>query len=272
MNTLNTIANKLRLPPAMLLFLLTIVAMTLLSIAYTLTATYIFKLPYPYGEPLFFADDRWFDFTVYHERFMHFRTPSFWDAYDYPFTYPAPLALLYAALYAIPHALRYYLIAYAGAVVAAALMLRRTLVERGIGNASAIVFTACFFALNYPLRTLFESANTEGIVAILAAFGIYCVLRDRCWLGGALIALAGTMKIFPFILLALLLSKRRYREFAFSLVLAFALNIAGLAVVGPTIVEAQHHISEGIHYVQYWFIYAVNPAGADFNHSLFTLV
>ncbi len=264
--------TRLKLPPPMRLFFLAIAAMTLASIAYTLAATYVFKLPYPYGPPLFYDDDRWFDFTIYHDRFMHFRTPAFWDAYEYPFTYPAPLAVLYATIYLIPHALRYYLVAYVGAVVAAALILRRALIARGIDNAATITFIAAFFALNYPLRTLFESANTEGIVAILAAFGVYYILRDHCYLGGALIGLAGTLKIFPIILLALLLSKRRYREFAFAILVAAAVNITSLAIVGPTIAEANRHISAGIHYVQVVFIYSVNPAAVTFNHSLFTLV
>ena len=272
MSKLNALAHKLKLPPAMLLFLLAIGAMTLLSVAYTFIATYILKLPYPYGLPLFFADDRWFDFTIYHDRFMHFRTPAFWDEYEYPFTYPAPLAVLYAALYTIPHVLRYYLVAYAATAVAALLVLRRVLVERGVSNAGAIVFVVALFALNYPLRTLFESANTEGIVAILTAFGVFYVLRDRCYLGGTLIAIAGTLKIFPFILLALLLSKRRYREFAFAVLVGFAINLASLAIVGPSIGEAQRRIAAGIHYVQVTFIYSVNPAAVTFNHSLFTLI
>jgi hypothetical protein len=262
---------KLKIPPALLTFWLCIVAMTLLSIAYTLIATYVLRLDYPYGLPLF-ADDRWFDFTIYHDRFQHFRTASFWDAYEYPFTYPAPLAVLYALLYLIPHALRYYLVAYAAATVAAMLMLRRGLVERGVANSIAIVFTLTFFVTNYPLRTLFESANTEGIAAILAACGVYAVLRERCWLGAALIAVAGTLKIFPFILLALLLSKRRYREFAWGVLVAAAVTLASLVAVGPSIAEAQEHIDAGIRYVKYTFIFSVNPAAVTFNHSLFTLV
>ena len=201
---------------------------------------------------------------------MHFRTAAFWDDYEYPFTYPAPLAVLYAALYTIPHVLRFYLTAYAAATVAASLLMRRVLIERGMGRASALAFTIALFALNYPPRTLFESANTEGIVAILTAFGVFYLLRDRCYLGGALIAVAGTLKIFPFILLALLLSKRRYREFA--LAIAFAVNGMSLAIVGPTIAEASRRIASGIHYVQVTFIYSVNPAAVTFNHSLFTLV
>jgi hypothetical protein len=272
MSRIDRWSARLNLPPAMLVFWLCVVTMTLLSVAYTLIATYVLRLDYPYGLPLFFADDRWFDFTIYHDRFQHFRTATFWDAYEYPFTYPAPLAVLYALLYRIPHALRYYLVGYAAATVTAMLMLRRGLVTRGVANGAAIVFTLTVFATNYPLRTLFESANTEGIVAILAAYGVYAVLRERCWLGATLIAVAGTLKIFPFILLALLLSKRRYREFAWGLLVAAAVTLASLAVVGPSIAQAQEHIDAGIRYVKYTFIFSVNPAAVTFNHSLFTLV
>jgi hypothetical protein len=265
-------SQRFAIPSAMLRFWIALLAMTLLSTLYTLAATYLFKLQYPYGLPLFFSDDRWFDFTIYHDRFQHFRTSSFWDAYEYPFTYPAPLAVLYALLYKIPHALRYYLVAYVAATISAGMILRRALVDRGVANFAAIVFTATLLFTNYPLRTLFESANTEGVVAILAACGIYAVLRDRCWLGAALIAIAGTLKIFPFILLALLLSKRRYREFAWGLLVAAVLSIASVAIVGPSIAEAQRHIDAGIHYVKYTFIFSVNPAAVTFNHSLFTLV
>ena len=272
MSRLNTLAARLQLPPVMLAFALVALAMTLLSIAYTLTTTYILKLPYPYGAPLFFLDDRWFDFAIYSTRFQHFRTPSFWDDYGYPFTYPAPVAIIYGLVYKIPHAVRYHLIAYAAETVAAALIFRRHLVARGIGGIAAIAFTFIFFVFNYPIRTLFESANTEGMVAIIAAFGLYHLLRDRCYLGGALIAIAGTMKIFPFILLALLLSKRRYREFAFAIAVAVAVNYASLAIVGPTIAEAQRHVAEGIQFVRYTFIYSTSPAAVTFNHSLFTFV
>jgi hypothetical protein len=260
------------LPRGLRLFWLTAAAMMLLSIVYTLAATYLFHLKYPYGLPLFFSDDRWFDFTIYHDRFQHFRQPSFWDAYEYPFTYPAPLGVLYGLLYRIPHVLRFYLVGYAAFAVAAALTFIRVLRQRGLRAPIAIAFTATVVLFNYPLRTLFESANTEGVVAILAGFGIYAILRDRCWIGATLIAIAGTMKVFPFILLALLLSKRRYREFAWALVVAAATNIVSLAILGPTIAEAQRHITAGIHYVKYTFIFTTRPAAVTFNHSLFTLV
>lgn len=41
------------------------------------------------------------------------------------------------------------------------------------------------------------------------------------------------MKLFPFILLALLLSKRRYREFAFSFTVAFVVNLASFLWFAP---------------------------------------
>ena len=261
-----------RIPSALQRFWLVMVAMTLASMVYTLAATFLFHATYPYGLPLFFADDRWFDFTIYHDRFQHFRQSSFWNSYEYPFTYPAPLAVLYGVLYKIPHVLRYYLVAYAGATITAALIFIRALRERGLGAVIAITFTATLVLFNYPLRTLFESANTEGVVAILAGCGVYSILRERCWLGATLLAIAGTMKIFPFILLALLLSKRRYREFAYSLVVAGVVTVTSLAIVGPTVAEAERHINAGIHYVKYTFIFATRPAAVTFNHSLFTLV
>jgi hypothetical protein len=247
-------------------------AMTALSIVYTLAMTYVFHLKYPYGPPLFFSDDRWFDFTVYNTRFHHFRAPDFWDKFEYPFTYPAPLAIVYAVLYRIPHALRVYLPAYGAAVVACGVLLTRELRRRGLAPGLAVAFTACVILLNYPLRTLYESANTEGIVAIIAGCGIVAILRDRCWLGGALVAIAGAMKIFPFVLLALLLSKRRYREFAWSLAVAAGTTLVSLAIVGPSIAEAQRHIDAGIQYVKYKFIFATFAAAITFNHSFFTLV
>jgi hypothetical protein len=256
----------------MMAFWICMMAMTLLSIAYTLTTTYVLHLDYPYGPPLFFTDDRWFDFTIYHDRFQHFRTASFWDKYEYPFTYPAPLGVLYGVLYKIPHALRYYLICYAGLLTACALVLVRRLRKAGLGAAVAVIFVVTTVVFSYPLRVLFESANTEGVTALLAGLGVLAVLRNRCWMGGMLIAVAGTMKIFPFVLLALLLSKKKYREFAWSLVVAAVVSVASLAIVGPTVGEAQRHIDAGIAYVKYTFIFATNPAAVTFNHSLFTLV
>jgi hypothetical protein len=263
--------KRIEIPNAMRQFWICTAAMTLLSAIYTFSATYIFKLPYPYGLPLFFSDDRWFDFTIYHDRFMHFRTASFWDAYEYPFTYPAPLAVLYGVLYKIPHALPYYLLGYVEAVIVCAWLMMRALHARGLSRGVAFAFTGTAFLLSYPIRTLFESANTEGIVAMIAAAGAWTVLRDRCWLGATLIAIAGTMKIFPFVLLALLLSKRRYREFAWGLVVAVAVNLVSLAIVGPSIAEAQRHVDAGIRYVKYTFIFTTRPAAVTFNHSLFTL-
>jgi hypothetical protein len=267
------LADRIGAPPILLCCWISIVTMTLLSIAYTAVMTYVFHLPAPYGLPIFYPDDRWFDFTIYHDRFQLFGTAAFWQLADYPFTYPAPLALLYAALYTVPHALRFYLVGCAAVVTALVLMFRRTLVGYGVSNSAAIVFVLTLTVASYPLRMLFESANTEGICALITAFGAYFVLRDRVprdvWLGASLIALAGSMKIFPLILLALLLSKRRYFVFASSLVFTALLTVASLAIVGPSVTQAQLHIDDGIRYVKDTFILSVNPEAATFNHSLF---
>ena len=258
------------LPPALLRFIVLVCVMTGASFAYTWTMTRALGLQYPYGAPVFFHDDRWYDFTVYHDRFMAFRTPAFWQPFSYPFTYPATTGVLYGLLYRVPHVLRYYLLAYVLLACAGAVLLGCVLVRRGLGTGAAALFVGAALLTSWPLRVLLETANTEGVVALIAGLGVWALLRGRWWLGAALIGVAGSMKLFPLVLLGLLLSARRYREFAWGLLTAAAVTLASLAVLGPTVGEAQRHINEGIVYVKYVFVFAKVPMAADLNHSLFT--
>ena len=258
------------LPPVLRRFWLWTLATTAGSAVYSVAMTFVFHAGYPYALPPFTGEDYFFDFTVYHERSLHFRTPAFWDAFGYPFTYPAPLGLVYGLLYKVPHVLRYYLLFYVLLCLGGAWLLARALTRRGVSQTAAVLFTATVLLCSYPLLALFRAGNTEGLVALLAGAGIYAVLRDRCWLGATLIAVAGTMKIFPFILLALLLSKRRYREFVWGLVVAGVVSVSSLAVLGPSITIAQRHIEDGIVYVRQAFILSLSTQVMEVSHSLFT--
>jgi hypothetical protein len=119
---------------------------------------------------------------------------------------------------------------------------------------------------------LFQRANIEGIAVLLTAAGILAVVRRKWWLAAVFISLAGAMKIFPLILLGLLLPKRRYREFAFGFVVVALATLASLAWLGPNPLEAQRHISEGLAWFQQ--AYAAHPAliASAPDHSLFPIV
>ena len=82
------------------------VGLTGLSFGFMLVMTYVFGLRYPYGLPYFLSSDEPFwDFTVFAERFQHVGQASFWDAWNYPFTYPAPMAVVFGVFYKLPHPL-----------------------------------------------------------------------------------------------------------------------------------------------------------------------
>src|ERR1700723_2311883 len=61
-----------------------------------------------------------------------------------------------------------------------------------------------------------------------------------------LIGLAGAMKLFPLALLGLLLAARRYRAFALGFAVAVLVNVASLAIVGPTVGDAQRGVNAGL--------------------------
>jgi hypothetical protein len=80
------------------------------------------------------------------------------------------------------------------------------------------------------------------------------------------------MKLYPLALLGLLLSQRRYREFVWGLVAAAITTIASLAFLGPSILEAQRHIADGLAFLQHRYVLAPLPDGLQFSHSLFNLI
>ena len=263
-------SKKLRLPPILLRYWAWTVAMTLLSLVYTEGMIHLFHSHTTLGPLVLWNDDRWWDFTVFEERFAYFRTPAFWSAPGYPFTYPAAMAVVFEALYKIPHALRIYLLACVAVLLAWAWAVARAIARSGVLFSASLLFALTIPATAWPVWLLLGSANTEGLVAMLLAAGVWAVLRRRWWLGAVLIGVAGAMKIFPLALLALLLSRRRYKEFAFGLAVSAALTLASLAILGPTVVQAQRHISEGFDFVKWTYALNIKPESLDVNHSPFS--
>jgi len=256
------------LPPVVRGYWLAMAVLTGLSILYTAAKAMLFHLKFPYGIGMLYDDSVWGDILVFRPGFVHFRTPQFWDSFEYPFTYPAPLAVVLGLLFRFGHPVRIYLMIGAAAICAAAWWFVRQLTVRGIASPTAWAFTLSTLAMTWPLLFLIDTANAEGFVIVVLALGVYAVLRERWWLGAILIGVAGAMKFFPLILLGLLLAKRRYNEFAAALIVAFIVTIASLAYVGPTIAEAQRHIDVGFALIQSMYLYTMKPDAAALDHSL----
>jgi len=125
---------------------------------------------------------------------------------------------------------------------------------------------------SWPVVALLNTGNIEGLLAIVLAAGVYAVLRERFWLGATLIGLAAAMKLFPFVMLALLISRRRFREFAWGLAVAAVATVASLAALGPTIVKAQRHIADGLRFIDGAFILSTQRDALNYSHSLFSVL
>ena len=258
-------------PPILARFWVSIVALTVASLTYTLVMTYWVGAKYPRGLPLFHGDKPFWDFTVFKERFHHFHTPSFWDTFNYPFTYPAPLGVVFAAFYKLPQPLKCYLALCSAALVVGMWLLGRELATRGISWWMAFGFAGTLLATSWPVGYLLNRANIEGFVAIILAAGLILLLRGHSWLGATLIGVAGATKLFPLLLLALLLSKRRYKEFGWGLVAAAVVTLASLEILGPTGREAERQISLGLHFFKDEWAAKLLWTEVGFDHSLFAL-
>jgi hypothetical protein len=142
----------------------------------------------------------------------------------------------------------------------------------GWGRGRWMLLLVLFLAAAWPVRLLLETGNMETVVALALGTGVLAALRGRWWQGAALIGVAGAMKLYPLTLLGLLLSRRRYREFAFGLVTAAGVTLASLAMLGPSVVAAQRHVNEGLAFLVPRYVLAPLPDALQSSHSLFNLV
>ena len=227
------------LPPVLLRFAWALAAMATASFVYTLAMTHLLHSPHPYGVALFWDGFVGSDFRIFGEPSRHFGTPGYWNEFGYPLTYPALIAVVFALFFRLPHPLAIYLCLCVAGFACWGVWLAWEMARAGVKSGQAAAFATLVLAASWPVVLLLNTANIEGIVAIVLAAGVYAVLRERFWLGATLIGLAAALKLYPFILLALLISRRRYREFAWGLAVAALSTLASLKAIGPTILSAQ---------------------------------
>lgn len=264
--------RKVAMPTLLIRFWVSLLVLTGLSAVYTVVLTLHYHSEYPWDVQFLWGPDFSWDFLVFRDRFLHFRGPDFWQIPGLPFTYPATLGVVFGMLYKFAHPVRVYMGLCATGMLAWSIWFIRSLATKGVAQGPASVFVLTIAATCWPLWVLIDTSNIEGLVAILLGSGILAFVHRRWWLAASLIGIAGAMKIFPLALLALLLSKRRYREFTGGIAIAIAVTLASLAILGPSISEAQRQINSGLRLVTTVDAYALTSPGPDTNHSLYTVV
>jgi hypothetical protein len=229
---------------------------------------------YPFNTFLLVPSYRFSDFTVYDPRFAVWgQGDRFFTLPGFKFDYPAPMLLGTLAYYKLfPAPLYAYLatvvlFALAGGILAAMAVPSDSRVR--VLAAAAALSTALF---SYPLFFLLDRANIEGLVWIAASLGLVLFALRRYSSCAIFIALAASMKIFPGLLLLMLLARRRYRDFALGLASIVAFTVGSLWLTGPSIKRASEGILEGLAYLRQIQIFDYKPIEINFDHSLFALV
>ena len=234
---------------------------------------FLLRWPKPLWYP-FFSDASYTDFTIFRPQFAAFGTPQFWQPHGFPFTYPASAALAFEAFFSIPGGshLRYFLLFIAASAVVGAIASGVALRRRGLKFDSALLLAGVALVSSYPFMFLFDRANIEIVNWIFVSLAITAYWCERWKLGGALLGIAISLKIFPVILLGLLLARKKYAAMLIAIATAVTFDVASLAVVGPTIKIAHQQISYGLKFFRDIYVYGFHSWEVPFDHSLFAVI
>jgi hypothetical protein len=229
---------------------------------------------------VFFADgkDRFRDFTNFDpitERFIAYRYDSgVRIEVGYPtIGYPAPMMcgyLLFTRVFPMP--LHAYLAFIVISVTLGATCLALALSGSSTHRLPLLGVLALSVILSYPLMCLLERANMEGFIWAVLALGFTAFVVRHHMAAGLLFALAASMKLFPGVLLLLLLARKRYKEFALSVVAVAVFTVISLRLLGPSLSTEIAEVRAGMKQMTATYYMAYRRVEIQYDHSLFALL
>jgi len=154
--------------------------------------------------------------------------------------YPPFSAAVMAPIYLTGQPEFVFMLLSAAWLLAVLALARGWMLRAGISRWTATLFPLSIAIFSFPIARLVHQGNIELVVWMLTGAGVYSWVRERSELAGVLWGLAAAMKLFPLVLLALLLPIRRWRAFAVGLVTFLAATLWSLWWLGPTIADAWH--------------------------------
>lgn len=152
-----------------------------------------------------------------------------------PVAYPPFAAAVMAPLYGfrIPELL--FLTVSGAWVIALVASAARRLMRAGIRPATAVGFPLTVALASFPIARLIHQGNIELVLWIFTALGVWAFLRGRNDVAAVLWGLAAAMKLFPIVLLALLLPRRKWRAFVEGIATFVGATVWALWWLGPTV-------------------------------------
>ncbi|MDP9040072.1 MAG: DUF2029 domain-containing protein [Acidobacteriota bacterium] len=256
-------------PPIRLFFYLSM-ALTLFSAFMNLVAP-LFGIPrsseWPFGK----TTDPFRDFYLYKPRYAFFHSPRFFTFQDWPFLYPAPLAVVSKLFYSLPHSTRVYLLTMIAGYLIAALLVVRALVRRRFRPSTAAILMLLVFATTNMYIICYQQANLEFIVWLTMSLALWAYFTGRGYAAAVLIGIAASMKLYPLIFIGLLLSTRKYRETLVAFATAVLSTLVSLWLVCPDLRTSIRGIQSGLALFRTTYVLEYQP-NLRYDHSLFALL
>ncbi len=232
-------------------------------------------VPSPYDYPFLSRDESFWDFILFTGKFQHFHLPEFFTVDPgMTFLYPAPIAVLYEIFFRFGNlALPLFLLFILECFLSAGFLLHRALIRRGVSPHQSTAFLASSLLFSYPLWFDFKQGNIEIGILLFVALGVWAFCANKGYTAAACFGIAGSMKIFPFIYLGLLLAKRKYREMVFAVLIAVLTTVVSLWLLGGNdIPNTWRHVGAGVSTFRTVYILHYRPFEIGFDHSLFAVI
>jgi hypothetical protein len=167
--------------------------------------------------------------------FQHAHTLGFFRSTAFStVSYPPLGAIFYDLMYSFGHPVMFYLAIFVVWLGIAIEGVRRQLIGHRISQATAMLFPLTIAAVSFPIEGLLQRGNIEFFVWIFTATGIWAFLRDRNKTAAVLWGLAAATKLYPIILLVLLVARLRFRAFVLGLAAFVVASVLSMAYLGPS--------------------------------------
>ena len=190
-----------------------------------------------------------------------------------PICYPAPMMCGYVLFTRVfPRPLNAYLAFIVISAVSGAVCLKLALSPSRDNRLPLAGVVSVSLALSYPLMYLVERANMEGIVWAVLALGLTAFVARHHKTAGVLFALAASMKIYPGVLVLLLVARKRYKAAAISMVAGAVFTVIALRLLGPSIPGEVEEVRAGLAHLSATHIMAYLGMEIRYDHSLFAIV
>lgn len=204
-------------------------------------------------------------------RLLH--TAAFFDLENpLPVAYPPFGAVQLALLYSSGHPVMLFFVLATAALGFAVWGVRRALVENGIGRRTATLFPLTLVLVSFPIERLVIQGNIEIFLWAFAACGAWAYLRDRDDVAAVLWGLAAASKLYPVVLLLLLLPRRKFRAFTVGLLVFVAVSALSMMYLGPALAVAWKGSLHNVFAYQQLRAAEMSTRELHANHSLFLLV